>query len=50
MKMKKREWKEGSKERCGTVFSLNFEDMRGKEARESEVSIGHFFQIPSPQR
>lgn len=41
---------EGRKEGCGTVFSLNLEGMRGREARESEVSTGHFFQIPSPQR
>lgn len=41
---------EGRKEGCGTVFSLNLEGMRGRGARESEVSTGHFFQIPSPQR
>ncbi len=38
------------KEGCGTVFSLNSEGMRGREARESEVSTGHFFQILSPRR
>lgn len=38
------------KEGCGTVFSLNSEGMRRREARESEVSTGHFFQIPSPRR
>lgn len=32
------------------MFSLNLEGVRGREARESEVSTGHFIQIPSPQR
>lgn len=30
---------------AGAVFSLNLEGIRGRE-----VSTGHFFQIPSPQR
>ena len=41
---------EGRKEGCGTMFSLNLEGVWGREARESEVSTGHFIQIPSPQR
>lgn len=30
------------------MFSLNFEDMRGREEQERKVSTGHFSKILSP--
>lgn len=41
--------KEGRKD-AALCFHSTLEGVRGREARESEVSTGHFIQIPSPQR